>query len=82
MISALVNAGADVNGLHDGKTQLRIAAAAGQMEVVAALLHAQADSNAKNDDEQTPLAAAAGAGERCAWFGPVKTQNIVCARPP
>ena len=62
MIEVLTSAGADVNVLEKGKTQLRLAAAGGKLELVTALLEAGADPNVNNTDEQTPLRSAAGGG--------------------
>ena len=62
MIPDLVAAGADVDGLEKGRTQLRNAASGGLKEVVDALLLAGADPNVNNTDEMTPLRAAAGGG--------------------
>lgn len=62
MISTLGKAGTDLNVLSDGKTALRRAAAAGQEDIVTALLEAGADPNVKNADEMSPLRAATGGG--------------------
>jgi ankyrin repeat protein len=67
-MQALMKAGADVNALEKGKTQLRLAAAAGKQELVLALLEAGADPNVNNTDEMTPLRSATGGGAVLVFF--------------